>query len=73
MYLNIASELTKSEADQAQVFYWRALAYEELGSIDDSIADVLQLMPDIMAGNLQKAMTALHTKEKSAEQPGDGS
>lgn len=39
VYLNIASELTKNEEDQAQVYYWRALAYEELGNVDESIAD----------------------------------
>ena len=39
VYLNIASDLTKDEEDQAQVYYWRALAYEELGSFDESIAD----------------------------------
>ncbi|MCG8325147.1 MAG: aminoacyl-tRNA hydrolase [Thiotrichales bacterium] len=31
--------------------------------IDQAIADVLQHMPDILQGRLQKAMTALHTKE----------
>jgi tetratricopeptide (TPR) repeat protein len=39
VYLNIASELTRDEEDQAQVYYWRALAHEEVGSFDESIAD----------------------------------
>jgi len=39
VYLNIASELTRDEKDQAQVYYWRALAYEEVGSFDESVAD----------------------------------
>ena len=39
VYLNIANELSTSEEDQAQVYYWRALTYEELGSFDESVAD----------------------------------
>ncbi len=39
VYLNIAIDLTRDEVDQAQVYYWRALAYEETGSFDESIAD----------------------------------
>jgi len=39
VYLNIASGLTQDEGDLAQVYYWRALAYEELGNIDESISD----------------------------------
>ncbi len=39
VYLNIAIGLTRDEVDQAQVYYWRALAYEETGSFDESIAD----------------------------------
>lgn len=39
VYLNIASELTRDEEDQAQVYYWRALAHEEVGSFDEAIAD----------------------------------
>lgn len=38
---------------------------EEQELIDASIDDVLDLMPDIIAGNFQKAMTTLHTKEKT--------
>lgn len=39
VYLNIAKELAHDEVDLAQVYYWRALAYEELGSFDKSVAD----------------------------------
>jgi len=39
VYLNIAKELAQDEVDLAHVYYWRALAYEELGSFDKSVAD----------------------------------
>ncbi|MCK5794273.1 MAG: tetratricopeptide repeat protein [Anaerolineales bacterium] len=39
VYLNIAKQLAQDEVDLAHVYYWRALAYEELGSFDKSVAD----------------------------------
>jgi len=39
VYLNIAKELARDEADLAQIYYWRALAYEESGSFEKSVAD----------------------------------
>ncbi|MDX1519988.1 MAG: aminoacyl-tRNA hydrolase [Gammaproteobacteria bacterium] len=44
---------------------------EDQKLIDESIDDVLQLMPGIIQGQLQKAMTILHTKEKLQDDPGD--
>ncbi len=37
VYLDIASDLTQAEKDLAQVYYWRALAHEEIGNYDELI------------------------------------
>jgi tetratricopeptide (TPR) repeat protein len=39
VYLNIAGETATKQEDLAQVYYWRALTYEELGSFDESISN----------------------------------
>ena len=44
VYLNIAEELARDEVDLAQVYYWRALAYEESGSFDESVSDWRRLI-----------------------------
>ena len=44
VYLNIANELAVDEVDLAQVYYWRALAFEELGSFDKSVSDWRKLI-----------------------------
>lgn len=44
---------------------------EDQKLIDAAIEDVLQLMPGIIQGDLQKAMTVLHTREKDQAESGD--
>ena len=45
---------------------------EEQQKIDAAIDDVMQVMPDIIEGDLQKAMNVLHTMERPDEEdPGD--
>ncbi len=39
VYLNISDDAARDEVDQANVYYWRALTFEELGKYDESIAD----------------------------------
>jgi tetratricopeptide (TPR) repeat protein len=39
VYLNIANDLVRDENDLAQVYFWRALTYEELGRYEASIND----------------------------------
>ncbi len=44
VYLNIAEDLVRDDSDLAQVYYWRALTFEDLGRFDDSITDWQNLM-----------------------------
>ncbi len=53
----ISSVLGRASADEQQL-------------IDAALANVLELMPQILAGNMQTAMTELHTKEKQNNENG---
>jgi tetratricopeptide (TPR) repeat protein len=44
VYLNISAELVRDEADQVDLYYWRALTYEELGKWEESIQDWRNLL-----------------------------
>jgi PTH1 family peptidyl-tRNA hydrolase len=45
---------------------------EEKGRIDEAIARALSVWPDLVAGNTERAMLALHTRPAQAPGPGEG-
>jgi tetratricopeptide (TPR) repeat protein len=44
VYLNISADLVRDEVDQVDLYYWRALTYEELGKWEESIQDWRNLL-----------------------------